>query len=313
MTVSLDHRGFHLHGSPFYPLIEHYSQQLSSWSNAVIIPLDGSPSSDLQWKGAHEKAQEVVAASKWIVWDLDLGLSTTTIIPEDMNAFQGHLLAVEQYCKDILSQWAEHTLCVIVYCGSLDFSSLFPRKWWEPLFLQTSQEISYQLFSGHLLAQYLHRLTAALPDGIAPVALFDAIAEPFSKVARLFFSEQFKSVSVGLKGVEAWFPGISWGKGGGTFGYIGSSANEVKRRSSDSIAVLLAVETMWDEAFDRALDSTVQRLMQEGQEFRLIAAERLHQEWDGVDEVILPSSSHVTTQLNRQLQGFLATGGTVRS
>lgn len=313
MTFRLDHRGFHLNEEPFYPLIEHYSQPLSSWSNAVIIPLDGSPSSTLQWEGAFEKAQEVVAACKWIVWHLDLGLSDTTIIPDDMNAFQGRVLAIEQCYKDILSKWTERTLGVIVYCGTLNFSSLFPRQWWEPLFLQTAPGGCYELFAAQLLDQYLHRLTAALPEAMAPLALFDATGAPFSKVARLFFSEHFKSVSVALKGVDVWFPGLSWGPARGTFGYIGSSTQQIQRRLSDSIALLLAEEKTWDEAFDRALDSAVERLMQQGKEFRVIAAERLHQEWDDVDEVILPSAAHVTTQLRRQLQGFLATGGTVHS
>lgn len=305
-----DHHGLYLEGKHFYPLI---SDSLNSWSNAVVIDLSASLASDLNWTSAKNRAEQVVASGKWIVWNLDLDFSSLTFFPNDTTTFQSLWLSIEQFCKEILPIWEKNTLGVIIYQGNMDITPLFPKNWWEPFFLENyKQSDSYLLFAMQLFSEYVHRLVSVFPVSVFPFLFFDARSIPsLSTVAHLLFHERFEHMVLGLKGDFPRLPVLGWDSVCGNFGYRGDQEMGVFAKTRAKTAILLPEDRFWSPAFFQTFDLLVKQFQEEQREFCLIAVKKLHEEWDGIDEIYIPLREAISEQTVRKLQGFEATGGVV--
>ncbi len=305
---TVDHQGFYLNGLPFYPLIQKERTPLESWSNAVVIELPAGLSQNLDWSSLQEAAKEVVSAGKYILWDLNLELPSFVWKPDDLLSFHAFSLAIEQFCTQIYPLFKDATLGVNFYRGRIDFSRQFPPFYWES---SSENPDCYPLFCMELLSDYLHRLVSILPAEVLSFAFFDVSDySSFSKVARLFLQKRFEYICLGLKGAKGPYPGICWEEGVASQGYCGErGVKEVKL--NPLIGLFLPEDSLWNSSVLEEMEKTISRLQSSQISFRLIEEEKLTEQWDGLDEIIVISRSLVSVQAHRKFLGFIAAGGSI--
>lgn len=291
MSYTADHTGFYRGPVPFSPLIQEGDQPLTSWSNTVALHLPAAPTEELNWECAQQLAAEIQASGRLILWELDLGLSSLIWRREEGSLFEELSLAVDQFCQHLLPPFLEVTLGVSLYQGALPGEAQFPRAWWEE-----EGQGPYPLFCLGLFSDLLHRLVSLLPSDLLPFAFFDVRSLP---AARGVLHGRFEHLVLGLKGAQGAHPGICWEEGDPAPGYRGSQERPTHRTPSAS-AILLP-----EEPFE--LGPVLARFST----FRLIAAHKLTEEWDGIDVLWIPSRALVSAQTRRKLQGFVAAGGEI--
>jgi hypothetical protein len=272
MSFTADHHGFYHKNAPFYPV---------EGENIASVRLPARLSDDLTWivgeAGELECAHKMVAEGKFLFWEIDLGLEDLQLMPEDSSSFYSFSLALEEFTKRVWPNFQEHTFGVSLYRGGADFSSLFPSSHWER---EGSDE---QLHTTQLFSEYLHRLVSFLPDAALIFALIDLPAElSFARQCQLFSKERFESIHLGFQSGHAL----------ATVGICLPGDDHITR------SVL--------EQFDAAAAG----LIAEGTPFRVVAEEKLTEEWDGLDRLIVFPSA-VSARGKRKLLGFIAAGGVV--
>lgn len=288
MTFSFDHHGFYHEGKIFRP------QCSGSGQNVAVVKLPASLSDDLNWEAALLEAQKYICEGYYILWELDLGLDSVVISPQDSGAFFSHSLAVEEFAKKVFFPFKEKTFAVCVYRGSSAFENGFPLHVWESRFqewLQSSSSADYRLFSAQILSEYLHRLLSFLPDEAIPLAFIDvADVSSSAALAQLLSRERFEHLmAVPCKDGVPQFP--------------------VKEECS--VGVCLPMDSHIDFSVLQQLDQLFLDLEVEGKPWRIVCEAKLTEEWDGLDEIHTLTGS-VSVQGKRKLSGFMAAGGIVR-
>lgn len=312
-----DHQGFYLKGDPFYPLIQEEGSAMEPWSNAAVVRLPAGLDQDLDWTFAKQVAEQIVAEGKLILWELDLGLDSFVWTPEDLTSFHSFSLALDQFCLGMLPLFKEYTLGVSLYRGKLNFPIQFPFFWWETSFTQWQEESgrknsdSYTIFCADLLSDYIHRLVSILPAEVIPFAFFDITDYPsFSYIAHLLLQERFEYVTLGLKGLQGPHAGLCWEDGGPAQGYLGKLERK-EMKIVPSIGLFLPESSQWDPSLLDQMDKVLGYLNDSKVPFRLIESFKLTEQWDGLDQIIVPSISKISLQDKRKFLGFIAAGGTV--
>jgi hypothetical protein len=137
----------------------------------VILPADQK--SDLEWKDL--QPQEVF-------WEFDFGWGGAPLFLSDQAAFQGSVLAIEEFSKRL----SKGALGAILYCGTLGI-------------IQRIVEAENEVEAANMFGDYLHRLASFLPDAVTPYCLFTA--SPFSKArtAQLTSKERFLHLELSLE------------------------------------------------------------------------------------------------------------------
>ena len=310
MSFTVDHQGFYLREAPFYPLIQEAGSPLASWSNGVVIRLPAGLNEDLDWTAIKTQAESVVAAGKCILWELDLGLSSFVWTPDDLTAFHSFSLGIDHFCADLFPLFKEHTLGVALYRGKLDLSQRFPLSWWESAFSESGAS-DYTTFCVGLLSDYLHRLVSILPADVIPFVFFDVTEfSSFPEVAHLLFQERFEYISLGLKGAKGPHAGLCWEEGDPAQGYVGAEEKkEVK--IVPAMGLFLPDDSQWDSSLSEQMELAISYLNGEGIPYRFIEEGKLTEQWDGLDQILVPSLAVVGLQAKRKFLGFIAAGGSI--
>ncbi len=289
MSFSVDHHGFYREEVPFYPITQ------GEEANTVLIKLAAGQ--------ALEKAEEAVAQGRWILWELDLGLSSAQLTPEILSNPSALFLGIEEFCSQLLPSFKDFTFGVVLYRQERAFIEQFPPDLWKEEFEQTScpGPEPYLVFCATLLSEFLHRQVSLLPDTLLAFALFDAAPfSSFALMAHLFLHERFEYLNLMFLNVPALYQGsCSWGPDG--------------KRSHFSKEILWGLLLPCDSFIDISVLSHIDRAAEELQRknipFRLIAEERLTEQWDGLDQILVPSLEAISPQARRKLLGFVAAGG----
>jgi hypothetical protein len=291
------------------------------WSNAALLRLPAHLSDDMDWSKEREQAKEIVAADKYILWEIDLGLSKFHFTPENSAAFFSYSLALEEFTAKVWPIFRKQTLGVILYQGDCPSSKNFPRSHWEFAYTEWLNELKeqdtqlqYDLYCTQMLGEYLHRLISFLPDVVLPFALIDVsrIHSP-SKIAQFFSKERFEYLHLALKGAQCPFSGICWEYGQTTaHGIISKEFLPAKPLPAPSLGIYLPKGLCMDGQLSQELDMFISQLNATHSSFRLIAEEKLTEQWDGIDQLIIPSHQ-ISVQGMRKLHGFAATGGSITS
>lgn len=279
-----DHHGFYRNGEPFFPLIQ---------DNTVLLRLPAQLNDTLDWSTQIEQAHQIISSNKSLLWEIDLGLPDFQFTPDNSAAFFSFSLALEEFTSKVWPLFANHTFGAALYRGGLPN---FPLSHWETAFVDSSYSC-YTLYSIQMLSEYLHRLISFLPDTILPFAFIDAttIASP-AKAAQLFSKARFEHLHLALKGAKSPFPGLCWETG------------QPFLASSPPIAIYLPDDALIDPAFLQKLDNLLPHLT----DFRWIPEEKLTEQWDGLD-LLLVDPDKISLQGKRKLLGFIAAGGAVES
>jgi hypothetical protein len=314
-----DHHGFYRNGDPFFPLIQEQTFPLMDWSNAVLLRLPAQLNDDLDWSKEREFAAQIASSGKSIFWEMDLGLSPFQFTPENSAAFFSFSLALEEFTAKIWPEFQKQTFGVALYRGGAPSPKNFPLTSWESGFLDWSSEFKtvdlessfYDLYCMQMLGEYLHRLISFLPETVLPFALFDVslIRSP-GKIAQLFSKNRFEHVQLALKGAKCPFAGICWGEGQNAQGILSEVQSIKESISEPSLGLYFPKDPHIDRLFIQQLDSLISQFNEKQIPFRIISEEKLTEEWDGIDHLIVPSQA-ISGQGRRKLLGFIATGGNV--
>ncbi|MGE0670766.1 MAG: hypothetical protein AB7O89_07525, partial [Parachlamydiales bacterium] len=165
--------------------------------------------------------------------------------------------------------------------------------------------------ASEMVAHSLHRLVSFLPDGLAPLALIDARGSNCLAQAALMFSRRrFEHVHLAVWGSPLPVPGLCWQTGGSFSGWIGPNSPIAAPASVPNRALCLPQDDFCTLEFFGELDELLENLLQSGDPFRLVCEERLTEEWDGLDQLIL-FPGQTSPQGKRMVQGFIAAGGSI--
>ena len=133
----------------------------------IILP--AGLASDLDWK--------IPETSEQVLWEFDFGFSSENVFLNDQAAFNGYILAIEQFTKQL---WNSHSKGVVLYRGSLDIVQRIMAA-------EETDEVS----AASLFGDFLHRLASFLPDEAIPFCLFESTPFGSAKSAQLMSKERF--------------------------------------------------------------------------------------------------------------------------
>lgn len=310
-----DHHGYYRDEQLFFPLIQEPISPLMAWSNVVVVRLSACLSDDLDWEKEKLEAKQIIASNKYILWEIDLGLSSFIFTPENSAAFFSFSLAIEEFTAKLWPEFQTQTFGVAVYRGAFPMSKNFPLAHWESAFLDWADDLPshYDLYCTQMLSEYLHRLVAFLPDVVLPFALIDAtsIASP-GKIAQLFSKERFDHIQLALKGATCPFSGICWDERQNGQGYLGNVLTVKKQAAAPTLGLYLPKDKFLDAVLIQEIDTLICALNKNQIPFRIIPEEKLTEQWDGIDKLIVPSQA-ISEQGKRKLLGFIAAGGSIET
>lgn len=315
LNIAIDHLHCYRNAEPFFPLIQDGDLPISDWAHAAVVCLRARPQDDLNWSTAIESAKRMTALGKWVLWELDFGFGEGNIDLSDQTAFYSYTVAVEEFVSKVWKEFSAETFGLIVYRGNGDFAkrvSNIKERYLEEKGAEDSP-FHQELYAAEMFAQYLHRLVSFLPEGLASIALINACSHSSLAQAALIYSRRrFEHVHLALCGTPLPIPGLCWQNGGSSGGWIGSGNPILEPASVPSRGVCLPQDHYCDAQFLSQLDSLLESLLRSKEPFRLVCEERLTEEWNDLDELIV-FSGQMSPQGKRMLQGFIAAGGAIRS
>jgi hypothetical protein len=284
-----------------------------------IISLDGRLDAHLDWKQASENARLVRDRGLKIFWNLDLGLfKQLKFSLSNQMQFNALFLSLEHFRDTIWKEFAQDSLGLCFCCSEADFSKGFTweelqnKNWhgWLKDHFKTVRELSdeiqinidffencspenpalrplAQLFCRDVAAEYMQLLAANLTDSIPLYVQLDAsgIADPLMQ-ARLTTTEKFDPFQLMVQ--DSLF----------------CHSKEVK------IGVCLPSMDLIPFIHYQGLKEALAALIKKKELFRIIPEYSLIHQWDGLDDLIVVSST-IGIQGRRKLQGFCAAGGRI--
>ena len=323
-----DHHGYYRDGHPFFPLIQECWFPMSDWSNIVRVHLPASLRDDLRWTTQKEQAEQIITAGKSILWEIDLELASFMFTPENSAAFFSFSLAIEEFKASLFAQFQKQTFGVILYRGDFPSSKHFPFIHWESAFLDWAEDLDilksrYDLYCAQMMSEYLHRLVSFLPDSTLPFALIDAtLMRSPGQIAQLLSKGRFEHIQLALKGATCPFSGICWEEGEHGRGYLGNAF--CKNEDADdangqflnhdvyTLGLYLPQDKLLDAPLIQEIDQLILKLNTDQIPFRMISEEKLTEQWDGIDKLIVPTQA-ISGQGRRKLLGFIAAGGRIET
>ncbi|MES2200250.1 MAG: hypothetical protein V4489_08805, partial [Chlamydiota bacterium] len=293
---------------------------VESSSNSVLITIPYLAEKELQ-DLLYKKASLAVLEKKWIVWELDFFLDKKPIFIQDTSRFFSFGLWIEELLEKFLIPFKENTLAMVLFRGGVDFASYF--VWTE------QQELLYQeklaeypsleekdvrsFFAADIFSEYLQRLCSFLPDALPVMCLLDVASLKSPAMASYMLSkERFGHLLLGLKSSPIALGHLVWEAGKAFGGFIGKEASYSVEETEVKIGVCLPSFEKMTVEYLSSLDSMLANLLGRGLGFRVIQEANLHENWDGIDDLIVISSL-LSIQGLRKLRGFLAAGGRVVS
>ncbi len=311
LDVAIDHLHCYRTAKPFFPLIQDGGYPISNWADAVVVCLKARARDDLDWSCAIETAQQIFSAGKWVLWELDFGFGEGDIDLSDQTTFYSCAVAIEEFLNRVWKEFSPGTFGLIVYRGNGDFSKRISNVGERFLEGKGVEDFPFQqeLYAAELFAQYLHRLVSFLPEGLAPIAMINVSdSSSLAQAALIYSRRRFEHVHLAVSGTPLPIPGLCWRVGGSFAGWIGSVNPMTELASAPNRAVCIPQDRNCDALFLDKLENLLQYLLRSGKPFRLVCEERLSEEWDVLDQLILfPDQTSV--QGERMLQGFIAAGG----
>lgn len=299
---------------------ECLGEEVPQGFDAVRIRIDGSTRSDLSWKEAAAAAMVYRDQGLKLFWEIDLGLFSFLESPlGSQTQFLSLCLSLEHFRDTLWKEFRQESIGLCLYRGSLDLSLKFPwdeeqrenlKEWWHE---KADEKEHLKLFCSDAAGEYLNMLAAHLPDNLPLFVLFDvgALDDPFM-IARLLSKERYPHITIGAKG--ALWNGMhllgsefGWEDARLPKGVISRQTVSVCDPHQISLGICLPAEKQCQTG---ALRETMETLVKEKTPFRVIPAGRLLTEWDGLDHLIVETST-VDKPLFRMLQGFAAAGGKI--
>ena len=325
--ITFDHSYIYVNHEKFFPIIREQVSDFESLdsANGLLISVN-CHEQDLDWNALYSQAEQAVSRGKWIVWELEFNLKEKPLFIEDSSSFFSYGLVIEEFLANLWQPFKEKTLGVSLFRGDVDFAKYFlwteqherhfQEKALEYPLLNTdphSKEFLKRLFSADVFAEYLHRLASFLPDNLLAFCLLDVSSvESSAELSLLLSKERFQHLLLALKKSKVSLGHLNWEEGSCLGGWFGTGAPYFSTVPEIATGVCLPSGEQMSTDVLASLDKTFLELARFNIPFRVIEESKLNDCWDGIDDLIVLSSS-VSAQGLRKLQGFLAAGGRVVS
>lgn len=284
--------------------------------NAIIIGVDLTDESNLNFHEEKQKVERAIQQGKQIVFEWYLGLDPLMHNFHDQMRYFGLTIGIVAFIEKIYEPNATHVCGVILYRGVGDFRHAVRHHLeLKELLYEFKQEHEQmdedhleRLFSLQVLMEYLHRLGSALPDELLMHVLlnFKGIGHP-SKQAELLSANLFPYIRPAVKGARVAYEGLAWDQGKSSVGYIGTKIEAFTPTVVPQIAVLLP--PFGKVPYD-ALDQELSRLEGEEAFYKIIPEDDLNESWYLIDKLIV-FEGVVSEEGKRMIDGFIAAGGEV--
>lgn len=344
MDIELDQFEEKIKSIPTIYLGELESKSLEGFS-AVTICLNATLDSDLNWE--QEKKQAQLLCSKYqILWDIQLGLFEKLPLPlSDTSQFRSLNLALDQFFDFILASFKDSTLGAILYKGSIDLSHRWPwgvdqvlnfRGWLSEQFINQQAFVNqigitcsdffsvepeklYESNAGKNLLRfycmraaldYFAALSSRFESDLLPYVLFDGgkIDSP-THLFQLIDFDDFEFIQLAIKHAPFYLDhAMGWESASYANGFIGQQPKTYHYSNlSEKIGIVIQTAPIYDSKVLEHYDSIIEKTKQL-QPLKLISERNLTLNWQGLEYLIVVD---VASDTLRQLEGFIAAGGTV--
>jgi hypothetical protein len=314
--------------------------------NAACISLNGKMNGDLDWRIKEAQAKKCSENNLFILWNINLGLFNDLTFPlRHQGQYQSLGLALDHFRKTLWNKFEENTFGICLYRGPLDTSEVLPwdeeqtkglQDWalhyfkdsknftertaisikdfaeLTPTLLKSSSygKFLLQLFCREITREYLELILTFLPEVLQPFVLLDCshILNPLH-LALLTVNERDRRIHSILGNSPLPPDGLGW-ECSSVSGFI--SRHLISQPESENAKIALCIPSLENflNADQRFLEKSLSDLMKKKIPFRIIAEATLTGEWDGLDQILVDSST-LSPQGARMLRGFTAAGGEV--
>jgi hypothetical protein len=313
LETFFDHRNFYINDKPFYPVIS--SDIKDKNANAIVISIDCSNKSALNFEKQIEIANIINSQNQYIVWDIHVGLEDSKFPIQDELILRSILHSIKYFIANVYTQYQDISIGVILYTGSVPNFNLNDdsfKNWLNNLPTQQKNEFDplylKQLFNCDLLVDYLRLIAPNIPDEVSMIIRLD-VSEiiNYSKLIHLLSKERFEYFLLALKGAKLSTPVLKWGKGEGELGSIDSQVNDNLKIPSNIGVCFSNLKKMTKKEF-LEFDSIFEKLLSLKINFRILEETYATEQWDELDYIIARKNS--LSQIGyRMLQGFYAAAG----
>lgn len=335
--ITADFNYLYRNGQKFVPVIQEFPLELQTIdaANTVLITLPAKVDDELIWENERAYAEKAIAEGKMILWELDFGLSSQKIDVADSSLFYSFGIAVDEFVNTFWRDHKDSSLGVVLYRGDMHFLKKFlwneeHRQYFleklsqieekEALSLLANQENwvealrdsrDFELFAADIFSQYFQRLVSYLPDTTMAFAFFDVSeAKSPALLAQLFSKERFQHILLGLRKSPIPIGHLNWEEGACFGGWIGTSPPYFSTVAEIHLGICLPSDESFTDKVVEQLDELFENIKRLQLPFRVIPESQLTEAWDGIDNIIVVSST-LSPQGKRRLQGFCAAGGRV--
>ena len=291
---------FYWNNQIFVPKICYSQDNLDVTSdyNVIAITLDGTACSDLNWEKSVKLAEYYIYRGYKILWELDLGLfGKIDKVLSDQTQFLTLSLSLKHFLDTVWKSYDAHTLGVLVYQGSMDFSKTlnFSEElqskfisWKEKLKVKENSPLLKSLFCRDVVIEFLKLLMSGMPDELQFfIRLEKESQDSYWKEMMLTHREKLDKIHLLLDNASLPI----------------SPDIETDKALCIPHADKLACGNV-------ELDEAINFLMKNKVSFKIIPESLFLTEWEGLDYVIV-LGSETSLEGVRKLRGFAAAGGTI--
>lgn len=294
--IAFDHRSFSVNQKNF--LLYASNDEKDPNINTVIISLDCTNKSSLDWSKELERARKLKEKNFYILWELNLGLQESHYPIEDETLLASVKIALSQFIQVFWLEFQPWTVGVILYKGEV------PNFSYSDLEDKCDEKMDQLTF----LADYLHLLSFSLPDELLIFTLVDASS--FDNNAQLILGvskEKFEYFPLALKNSEAPISALEW--------HVIKDKDIVTSQSKKyaftkdvNIGVCFVKDGSASKEALQDFNHLFEELKNKGISYRILPEIFATEQWDELDYIIV-HSGHISDQIIRMLQGFIAAGG----
>jgi hypothetical protein len=284
--------------------------------DCINIAIDGSPSSDLEFFGLEKSIQEVLNLDKKVCIELFLDLNSFNFSFYNEIEFAIRKRSLEVLVEKLSFVPEEKISHIIVYRGSIDFSSFIKKnalatleyEKWKENFSKIEEDHLLQLFSAKLLSSFFHSLCSVLPDHIKGAVL---LTMPYllenAKIAELISEETFSHLEIGIKNPNFFVNGICWGNGSGKHHLSFTPASFRYKEEDVKTAVILPFlgNCKYSE-FERVCKNLEEKSIA----YKIIEENLTNEKWFDIDNILF-DQENISFDGKRMLDGFVAAGGKI--
>ncbi|MEI8300056.1 MAG: hypothetical protein WCG10_00390 [Chlamydiota bacterium] len=338
--IGLSSEGFELDHKPVeLVLAEHEVLYDPKVHHGCSLFVDLSLSSPLIFKETLEKAHSIQSQGGLIFWNLHFDFLEALHFYHFEGLFNASAHGLKVFSEKVLSVFGNCTVGCSVFQGSCDFASLFSWKkahyqgfieWLVDtyktpailfettveksfLFHAKFEELSLEIlevtpfgqhiknvYSATILAGYLHRLAAVLPEDVLTFVCLDARGVAHEAyLYQLLSKERFAHLNLAIKGSKIPIGVLTWDQG---------FKSSIKTKAS--VGICFPNDPYCIASTLNKLKKCFLDLSKRSIAYRIIPEFLMTESWDGLDEVIFIKDS-LSAQGKRILQGFSIAGGSL--